>query len=1687
MKTIPIHLMKGRKAQTAVELLTVYGWVVLLILVVVIIMYSLGYLNLPNWLPPYCNITPTMSCRTYRFGYAPDGKSMVLVYRIVNGLGYDILFPANSTTLEAESVGKVGKMRYNGTCYPIAYPIKAGTPLSCIIFISDSEVIPDIGKNLDFKITIRYRNCNAIPDYAKTGNCTGAPEYTVSGSIRTPMESAVPSLYACGDGICDYPLGENPTNCCLDCPVSHLDLTADPNPVDQWALTKLTATARYVDGSPAANATVMFGRDRAEGWNMSDFLEAENSTTNSSIANSNGEASANYGSQVAGIIRLNASSCGPNASAVVQINVAVAPPNGTIVFTYPPDIVPAGGYYDVNVTVYNTTGDVVPNAFVYLRSDNNSAVEPVSGTTNDSGILAVRFYSNITHVGRLVARSVGIWNATNINFGPAPGRIILFTSGDGELGSEGVIHVYGCLYDVANQPLSDKNLNLRTTWGYFLSSTGQQKLPGLTSFTSKVPTLLFRVEEAKVSYEVFGYNGSADGHSHGMQQIADPIEFDAYAGKFFRAYMTDASRKEDTRAQIIAQYINLKYKTAIENGERTVYIFYNLSYEPSCNIEWVNARTFYGNLTKYLNNTPPVGIIKTDPVIVDDPDVLVDIMLNNANRTILISANGQLPGEVYNCESDGGNAKKFFERGGVMAHTGNWEFGFPLYVQRWPGDAYHADCYYDDQSGSQGGEDVFGWYTGTGWTESSRVVPAMRNDTIIAKTFYSANPNKNGCFDSSSEHPLLFSDTLGYANITATFYSFSNSTLVEFVRRNCSSSTYGVGENETCFNPVPAPNAVADYCISGQVVERCQICGCDADHICNQVTGECIDKPGGILLYLRTFNGTGSTLPNDEYTRLQVIAQVLNKDMEPMVDIDVNWTSDGVLIEEVTCNGKTGGYCGDYSALPSPENPRAAIYVASNGTWAGMANVTATVDISGIVISSSINITVYDANKTVGNRRWRQAVPTLMPADNYTNATLCVAAFNLNDSAVGNITVCFNTSLGTFNNGKKLYCTGQEGLLHTDMYGELCIQLKSDTFGDANVSALIENFTEGTLINTTYWLYTKISFYQLPSSIEIKLDPTVSAPCESASYPKCSSSLIRINATFRNSTGAAIPGIPYVYFGVPRPQGWTWPNVIFWFSAGLVEPYWWSSGWEKLIPSYVDMADQGLGSYCGDALRTNNTCSATTDVTGSAYSNFTPTYPAGAYNLTVGTFYRCGGVPYSPTNCMLDFTNVTLLNVSPIPQTIIINSTRQIKPDNIDSQTLNFTMYGSDGSPLEAVFFRGYVKPCGSGKCPTFKDTDSKRYWLNGQDGDVWSWYTNSSGRGAVRDVKCNVSGNYTLIFETYYVSMDQWITVSNSTQLFCGPNVSTIIVNASPNTTYGDGVSYSNITVTVFDSDGGRMRNVSVTIGPPTMGQLDCCRYDGCSCTGKTNVNGVYNVTMISSLAGDSNISAYIEYSDGTTWKKLYNSTNITFKPPPNSVVVTANPSTIDGDGISKSRITARFVYHNYTDGTDTPTPGLNVTCNVSDKSVFFPVTGLVTDSDGKIYSNLSSIENPATVMCYYLNLALGSTDISVLGVGQNPGTYNISMIANQTQTQFNRYSLVSAIVKDKANGDPIADDTTVTFMTSYGGKFENCGCNKTTAKTLNGNASVNVTAWGVGSIFVKANVSGDWGVTDPPLAYTS
>jgi hypothetical protein len=304
--------MHFRKAQTAVELLTIYGWVILIAIIVLVMAYYSGYLNIINMFPPYCSFTPSMSCSTYKFGYAQDGTTMALNYKLTNGLGYDIVMGKNSAVITVENVGKSGRNVYTGDCTSNENPIRQGDNISCTVFIPDKDVIPTGGRKIDFKVAITYGNCNAVANYTKTGDCTGAPNYTVSGWVRTQLEANSTKLYGCGSGVCDYALGENSTACCFDCPVANLAFKTNASSFRSGVdLIQVNVTATYADGTPANDATVSFtANDTARLF-----------TPNSGLTNSTGQITTIYRGTVIGsrpaTVAIIASTCAITANVTV--------------------------------------------------------------------------------------------------------------------------------------------------------------------------------------------------------------------------------------------------------------------------------------------------------------------------------------------------------------------------------------------------------------------------------------------------------------------------------------------------------------------------------------------------------------------------------------------------------------------------------------------------------------------------------------------------------------------------------------------------------------------------------------------------------------------------------------------------------------------------------------------------------------------------------------------------------------------------------------------------------------------------------------------------------------------------------------------------------------------------------------------------------------------------------------------------------------------------------------------------------------------------------------------------------------------------------------------------------------------------------------------------------------------------
>jgi len=303
------------KAQTAIEFLTTYGWVVFAAILLIIILYMYGFFNVTAPLPNQCTFDPNLPCVFYRFQerelvFPPQGgfgTPMRLVVQLSNNLGYDIAFSNNTAAIHVENIGKPGKQTYLGNCSPkLPNVIKKGDVFTCTFEIYDREVVPSVGKKLDFKVELNYTNCFADPYYLVNGSCMLGSNYSKTGTIVTPMEKYTSPAYFCGDGFCI--LDENPYNCPADCPPpTAILLNASPKIVtpDGAQFSVITAKVLNRTGGAMANIEVSFSSTPIG------ELSSISNTTNSS-----GEATVLLKSKQSGVAKVTATAIISNETTV---------------------------------------------------------------------------------------------------------------------------------------------------------------------------------------------------------------------------------------------------------------------------------------------------------------------------------------------------------------------------------------------------------------------------------------------------------------------------------------------------------------------------------------------------------------------------------------------------------------------------------------------------------------------------------------------------------------------------------------------------------------------------------------------------------------------------------------------------------------------------------------------------------------------------------------------------------------------------------------------------------------------------------------------------------------------------------------------------------------------------------------------------------------------------------------------------------------------------------------------------------------------------------------------------------------------------------------------------------------------------------------------------------------------------
>ncbi|MCL5102245.1 MAG: hypothetical protein M1544_02730 [Candidatus Marsarchaeota archaeon] len=166
-----IAFIKAR-AQSAIEMLSVYSWAIILIAMVVALVFAMtGPFSPAQYLGSSCNIEPLMLCQhTYLAPAINSGEPIKFTLIFTNNLGVTLNFtkdPFNVTTL---NVGQSGVLNSTGSCGPqIAHP---GTEVICYADIY-GPVEPKMYSSVSDTFKVSYYTCSGK-------SCSGP--YTSTGT-----------------------------------------------------------------------------------------------------------------------------------------------------------------------------------------------------------------------------------------------------------------------------------------------------------------------------------------------------------------------------------------------------------------------------------------------------------------------------------------------------------------------------------------------------------------------------------------------------------------------------------------------------------------------------------------------------------------------------------------------------------------------------------------------------------------------------------------------------------------------------------------------------------------------------------------------------------------------------------------------------------------------------------------------------------------------------------------------------------------------------------------------------------------------------------------------------------------------------------------------------------------------------------------------------------------------------------------------------------------------------------------------------------------------------------------------------------------------------------------------------------------------------------------------------------------
>ncbi|MCL4411455.1 hypothetical protein M1329_00760 [Candidatus Marsarchaeota archaeon] len=174
------------KQQSALEMLVVYSWAILLIGIFVALALVISGSTKPSgYLPGTCSIQPLLPCaETLLTGYSSSAP-ISFIMEFVNQLGVTMEFPANAINLTVTNLGSSGTNSYYGSCNPSK--AANGAHIICKVEVPGTTE-PAVGSQSSALFAISYDLC------ASSGACTG-PYISTGTSTQSLMASQFALAY----------------------------------------------------------------------------------------------------------------------------------------------------------------------------------------------------------------------------------------------------------------------------------------------------------------------------------------------------------------------------------------------------------------------------------------------------------------------------------------------------------------------------------------------------------------------------------------------------------------------------------------------------------------------------------------------------------------------------------------------------------------------------------------------------------------------------------------------------------------------------------------------------------------------------------------------------------------------------------------------------------------------------------------------------------------------------------------------------------------------------------------------------------------------------------------------------------------------------------------------------------------------------------------------------------------------------------------------------------------------------------------------------------------------------------------------------------------------------------------------------------------------------------------------------